>query len=295
LDLLRALTVFMRVVEGGSFVAAGRVLNESPTAVTRQVAALEAHFGVRLLHRTTRHLSLTLDGTELLNHAHAMIEAAEAMEEGLGKRRRDPSGLVRMGCSVAFAQILQLRLQELLDRYPGLRLELMISDHLGDLVEGRLDLAVAVGERPETSLVARRLVEITRWLVAAPSYLARHGTPQRLAQLEIHECISHTDFLAQGGWTLNGPGGAENVRAEGRFAANNTESVHRAALAGWGIALLPSPSVRADIAAGTLQRVLPDYATVPQPTFLFYPSRRHLPPRTRAVIDFVVATTREIR
>ena len=294
MDLLRAVAVFVRVAEGGSFIAASRTLGESPAAITRQVGALEAHFGVRLLHRTTRHLALTPDGEELLAHAHALLEAAEVMEAGLGRRRHAPAGLVRFGCSVAFAQFLMPRLRPLLERHPALTIELVISDHLGDLVEDRLDLAVALGAREETSLVARRLCDVRHWLVAAPPYLAKAGVPGGPADLGDHRCLVHTDLAPAGVWRLQGPEGEVTIRPAARFSANNTEAIHRAARAGWGIALVPEQMVRDEIADGTLTRVLPRFGTHPEPAMLFYPSRRHLPPRTRAVIDFVVEATRDL-
>ena len=297
MDMLRSLATFVRAAESRSLSAVARGQHESATAVTRQVGALEAHFGVRLLHRTTRRLSLTPDGAELLAHARALLDAAQAMEDGFGQARGKPSGLVRFGCSVGFSRFLQPRLKLLLDRHPALQLDMVISDHLGDLVEARLDLAVApLGERRDaSSLVVRRLGEIQRILVAAPAYLARHGAPASLENLAGHECVTHSGECANhpgpgrhATWRLQGPQGPVQVEVAGRFSTDNSGAQFAAVQQGWGIGLLAAPMVRDDLNRQALCRVLPDYATQAEPALLLFPSKRHLPPRTRAVIDFVV-------
>src|SRR3954447_2040835 len=157
MDLLGALRDFIRVVETGSFSAVAREREVSQSAVTRQIAQLEQHFGVRLFHRTTRRLSLTDDGQALLGHARHLLETAEEMEAALGLQSRSPAGLVRIGVSVAAARFVAPRLPALASRHPGLRIELVVRDQFAEMIEERLDLALRSGEIADVSLVARRI------------------------------------------------------------------------------------------------------------------------------------------
>jgi DNA-binding transcriptional LysR family regulator len=294
MDMLRALGTFARIAETGSFSAVARELHESHSAVTRLIGQLEAHFGVRLFHRTTRKLSLTEDGRELLGHSQQMLELAETMEEGLRRHRSSPHGHVRLGSSVAFGLFLTPRVPLLLDRYLGLSLELVMSDHVGDIIEDRLDLAVRTGPIADASLVARVVGTFRRLAVAAPTYLERRGTPRMPAELAQHDCILHHNGRDIGAWRFKGPDGLVEVQVSGRFGADSSEAIHDAALGGQGIALLWETRVLDDLRAGRLQRVLTDYSSPEAQAFIVYPSRRHLPPRTRVVIDFLVELFQEL-
>src|SRR5580704_5150681 len=168
MDLIGGLRSFIRVVETGSFSAVSRENQVSQSAVTRQIAQLEQHFGARLFHRTTRHLSLTDDGQGLLTHARHLVEAADEMEMALGRQSSSPTGLVRLGTSIAGGHFLAPRLPALLERYPGLRVELVMRDQFTDMVDERLDLAWRSGEIADASLVVRRVGQLGRAVVAAP-------------------------------------------------------------------------------------------------------------------------------
>jgi DNA-binding transcriptional LysR family regulator len=287
-DLIGALTVFNRIAETGSFSAVARETNTSQSAVTRLVGQLEAHFGVRLFHRTTRRLSLTEDGQDLLGHAHHLLEVAEGMEGALGRHRTSPTGLVRIGVSTAGAALMGPRLFGLLAQYPGLAIELVVRDQLGDMVEDRLDVALHVGQPNDSSLMARAAGAFGRTLVAAPIYLERRGAPSRPADLAEHTCIIHESGPDSAVWRFEGPDGPEQIHVTSSFRANNAEVVHRAVLAGHGVSMVPEALIVDDIRAARLYRLLPKYKSGRQPTFVLYPSRRHLAPRTRVVIDFLV-------
>jgi DNA-binding transcriptional LysR family regulator len=288
MDLIAALTVFNRISETGSFSAVARETNTSQSAVTRLVGQLEAHFGVRLFHRTTRRLSLTEDGQDLLSHAHHLLEVAEGMEGALGLHRSSPTGLVRIGVTTAGAALMGPRLFGLLKQYPGLEIELVVRDQLGDMIEERLDVAMQVGQPSDSSLMARTAGAFGRTLVAAPIYLERRGAPSKPADLTEHACIIHEFGPDSAVWRFEGPDGPEQVRVTSSFRANNAEVVHRAVLAGNGISMVPEALIVDDIRAARLYRLLPKYKSGRQPTFVLYPSRRHLAPRTRVVIDFLV-------
>jgi DNA-binding transcriptional LysR family regulator len=285
MDLLGALGAFVRVVETGSFSAVAREIHASQSAVTRQIAQLEQHFGVRLFHRTTRRLSLTDDGQALLPHARHLME--------LGRQSGEPRGLVRLGTSIAGGLFLATRLPALLARHPGLSVELVMRDQPSDMIEERLDLAFRSGEIADASLVARRAGQLGRAVVAAPIYLERHGAPATPDDLALHICLIH-DATDPHVWRFTGPDGPMSVRVSGAFLANDSEAVRRAARAGHGVALLPEIQLVDDLRAGRLFRLLEDYPSQQVPVHIVYPSRRHLAPRTRVVLDFLIEQMREI-
>jgi DNA-binding transcriptional LysR family regulator len=288
MDLIAALTVFNRISETGSFSAVARETNTSQSAVTRLVGQLEAHFGVRLFHRTTRRLSLTEDGQDLLGHAHHLLEVAEGMEGALGRHRTSPTGLVRVGVTTAGATLMGPRLFGLLKQYPGLAVELVVRDQLGDMIEERLDVALQVGQPSDSSLMARAAGAFGRTLVAAPIYLERRGAPSKPADLAEHTCIIHESGPDSAVWRFEGPDGPEQVHVTSQFRANNAEVVHRAVSAGHGVSMVPEALIVDDIRAARLYRLLPKYKFGRLPAFVLYPSRRHLAPRTRVVIDFLI-------
>ena len=288
MDMLHALGTFIRVVETGTFSAVARESNVSNSAVTRLVGQLEEHFMVRLFHRSTRHLSLTDDGLNLLGHARHLIDVAADLEDTLGQRNTTPTGLVRVGVTHGTARLLTPRLADLPGRYPGLSVELVVRERFDDLVEDRLDLAIRPGRPADVSLVTRSLGIFGRALVGAPSYLEERGVPATPADLPAHICIVHDAGPASANWRFTGSGGSHDIEVVGPFRSNNTEVVRQAALTGHGIALLFEPLVLDDLLAGRLHRLLPDYTTEGVKVFLVYPSRRHLAPRTRVMIDFLV-------
>jgi DNA-binding transcriptional LysR family regulator len=285
--------MFIRVAETGSFTAVARETNNSQSGITRQIGALEEHFGVRLFHRTTRHLSLTDDGENLRAQARNVLAAAEEMEGTLGHRKASPTGRVRLGLPPGLAILITPRLSALLRRHPGLTVELVIGERFGDLIEERLDLAVQNGRCENASAVARGIASFGRALVATPAYLEQHGTPQAPEDLRDHSCIVHETGPDCDRWSFTGKDGPVEVAVNGPLRASSATMVHRATLAGNGIAWLQEPHVLDDIRAGRLCRLLPAYTSERERTFVIYPSRRHLPPRTRVMIDFLVSVGAE--
>jgi DNA-binding transcriptional LysR family regulator len=293
MDMIGALRCFVRVVETGSFSAVSRESKVSQSAVTRQIAQLEQHFAARLFHRTTRHLSLTDDGQGLLSHARHLLDTADEMEAALGRQSSSPTGLVRLGLSVAAARFVASRIHTLLAQHPGLRVEMVADDQLGDMIEGRLDLALRSGEIADVSLVARRVGQLGRAVVAAPIYLERHGAPAVPEDLTAHSCLIHNVAPEADLWRFTGPDGPLSVRVSGPLIANNSASINIAVRTGLGIASLPEIQVIDDLRAGRLYRLLNDYPSQLVPVHIVYPSRRNLAPRTRVVMDFLVEQTRE--
>jgi DNA-binding transcriptional LysR family regulator len=295
MDLLGALGVLVRVVETGSFSAVARERELSQAAVARQISQLEEHFGVRLLHRTTRNLSLTDDGHMLLNLARPVLNGVDELEAALGRQRASPVGLVRVGVTVTASNFFAQRLPALLAERPGLKVELVTSDRFGDMIDDRLDLAVRVGEVTDASLMVRRLGAVSLVVVAAPSYIERNSQPSIPADLASHTCIVHDVGPSPDVWTFVTSEGSQQLHVSGGFLANDFSAVRVAARSGYGIAVLPLLAVLDDLRSGELVCVLNEFPTQSIPLSLVYPSRRHLAPRTRLVLDFILEQLREVQ
>ena len=295
MDLLGALGVLVRVVETGSFSAVARERELSQAAVARQISQLENHFGVRLFHRTTRKLSLTDDGQMLLGLARPVLDGVDSIEAAVGKQSASPVGLVRIGVTVTGSRLFSERFPALLADHPGLKVELVVSDRFGDMIEDRLDLAMRIGEITDASLVARRLGTASFVLVAAPNYIKRKGRPSTPADLASHTCIVHDVGPGSDVWTFMTSEGPKEFKVSGGFLANDVSAVHLAARSGYGVAMLPLIQALDDVRAGRLVSVLNDFL-VPGPSLsLVYPSRRHLAPRTRLVLEFIVDQAKQVQ
>ncbi|HEY0422916.1 MAG TPA: LysR family transcriptional regulator [Rhodopila sp.] len=294
MDLINGLHVFIRVVETGSFSAVARESNSSQSAITRQVAQLEEHFGVRLLHRTTRKLSLTNEGQDLVIRARHLLDEAEDLEDTFGKNGGSPTGHVRIGLPVGAAMLLVPDFANLLRRFPGLSVEMVVKEQIDDLVAERLDVALRFGQSADTSLMSRAVATLASTPVAAPSYLERHGAPVHPSDLADHSCIIHDIGPDSNHWVFNGPNGSADVEVTGPFRCDNSLVVRQAAVSGFGIALLGDPLTINDIRTGRLMRLLPDYLARQRQAFIVYPSRRHLAQRTRVVIDYLVEEFRQL-
>ncbi|MEI4488328.1 LysR family transcriptional regulator [Frigidibacter sp. MR17.14] len=282
---LRNLAIFAEIATAGSLAAAGRRLGLSPMAASRGLAALETEAGARLVHRSTRSLSLTPEGEALLPHARTILDEAAAALAAIRPAARGVAGLLRVGCSAAFAHRVLLPLvPRLLAAHPDLRIEVLAGEGLVDLTAEGLDIAIRHADLPDSSLIARRLARSRRLLCAAPDYLARCGRPTTRADLAGHEC------LRLSGVTHWGFADGLRVPVAGRFAANTFPSLHDACLAGLGIAVLADWNVAPDLQAGRLEALdLVDAAPEPRDVWAVYPSRRGLTPRVRLLIDTLAA------
>jgi DNA-binding transcriptional LysR family regulator len=295
MDLVGTFEVLVRVAETGSFSAVARERGLTQAAVARQISQLEKHFGVRLFHRTTRKLSLTDDGQMLLGLARPVLEGVEGIEAALGRQSASPVGLVRVGVNVTGGRFFAQRLPSLLVDHPGLKVELVVGDRFGDMIEDRLDLALRLGEVSDASLVVRSAGSVARIAVAAPSYIERFGRPSIPADLTSHICIVHDIGPDPDVWTFVTPQGPQSFRVSGGFLANDARAVHGAARAGYGIAFLPPLEVFDDLHSGELVHLLTDFQSPGLPVNLVYPSRRHLAPRTRLVLDFILEQLRQVQ
>lgn len=283
---------FARVVETGSFTAAARRLRVSKSVVSARVAALEEQLRVRLLHRTTRKLSLTADGRALYGRCAAVVAAADEAAAAAAGAGDAPRGLLRVDAPIVFAQeYLAEPLAAYLERFPDVRIELTLRDRMIDLVEEGVDLAIRVATHlPGSGLVARKLAGDRTVLCASPAYLARRGTPRAAADLESHDCLVYSLLNVAAEWHFGDGQRVQptTVLARGRFTAASGAMLRRAALAGMGLAVLPSFMVADDIAAGRLQTVIDSFRGVDLGVFAVFPQARRVPSKVRELVDLLV-------
>ena len=285
---VEALITFSVVMDAGSFSGAAERLGQTPSGVSRTIARLERHLGMTLLHRTTRRLQLTDEGAWLLERARAILADLEHTELEASARRSQPSGLVRVNAATpALDHLLAPLVPAFLDAYPLVQLELTSGETVVDLIEERADLAIRIGQLPDSTLNARRLGSSRIRVLAAPGYLARHGTPANVAELAQHRLLGFSKPASLNTWPL-ARDGAEGYTIEPAVTASNGETVRHLALAGAGIASLSDFLTRADIAAGRLVPVLPD-AALPwdQPVWAVFYRQGALAPRVTALVDFL--------
>jgi DNA-binding transcriptional LysR family regulator len=290
IEQLTGVVVFARVVAARSFSAAARELGMSKSAVSKQVSRLEAALGARLLNRSTRRLGLTEAGAVLYERCTRIVAELDAAGAELGRLRAAPAGLLRVSAPMSFGhRHVAPLLPEFLAAHPQLRVELALTDRFVDLIEERFDCAVRIAQLPDSSLVARRLAPARRVVCGAPAYFARRGVPRTPDDLRSHDCIDYTYLAAAGGWPFTVGGRLHRVPVRSRFATNNGEAMRAAALAGVGVALIPTFIVGDDLRAGTLQAVLADYETWNAFVHAVYPPTPQVAPKVRAFVDFVAA------
>lgn len=293
MDLIEPIRTFLRVVEAGSFSAVAAERNTSQPTVSRQVAALEAHLGARLLARSTRALSLTDEGQRFVEHARRVVEALGEAEDAVGRRARRPGGTLRLSCPVVFGRLhVVTRLARFLALHPEMTIDLVMNDGFSDLVEEGIDLAIRVGEITDPGLVARRIGSTRRVSVAAPGYLAARGTPAVPQDLVGHDCVVYTRLATANRWHFDGPNGPQVVTVRGRLQVNSSEGVREAVLGGLGIGVVPVWVMAGEIADGRAVVVLEAFEPRRLPMYAVYASRRFVPGRVRAMIDYLDAEFR---
>jgi DNA-binding transcriptional LysR family regulator len=286
MDVLAQMKTFVRVAEAGSFTAVAHEQGTTQSTISRQIAALEQHLGARLLTRTTRALSLTEDGRAFLAQALRTLDTLAEAEGVVGRRKGQPTGLVRLATPVVFGRLHIVPLvAAFLTRYPEVSVEVVMSDSFTDLVEQGIDVAIRVGEITDQSLVAHPIGRARRLLVASPAYLKRHPAPRVPADLSQHECIVYTRLATSDRWHFDGPDGPISVKVSGRYRADNSEAVREGMLRGLGIAVIPAFAFAGEIEKKQARVLLEDFEPRPLPINAVYPSRRFVPLRVRALVD----------
>jgi DNA-binding transcriptional LysR family regulator len=284
------MAVFAKVVESASFAAAARHFDMSPAMVSKHVSTLEDRLGVRLLNRTTRHVSATEVGQDYYERCLRILSELEDADRAAGDLQTAPRGLLRVTTSVSFgSRQLAPAIADYLVAYPDVSIDLRLHDNYVDLLEERIDLAIRLGQLSDSSLIARKLCAVEMIPCASPGYLAAHGTPQKPRDLIKHNCLIYT-HAAPRAWTfVDRNGKEEGVRVSGRVSGNGGDALLALAVRDTGIALGPDYLVGDDLTAGRLIRLLPDYTTQDTPVYAVYPHGQYLSPKTRTFIDFLAS------
>ncbi len=288
MDRMTAMTVFVEVVERGSLTAAAEALDMSRAMVTRYLAEVERWLGARLLHRTTRRISLTGPGEAALLRFRQMLAIGEELHGELASDNPEPHGVLRVTASVSFGQShLAAAVAGFVRRYPLTRVELLLVDRMVNLVEERVDVAVRISRAIDPNLIARPLAQCHSVLCASPAYLAAHGAPATADALAAHNCLTH-HYVGKSVWQLQRDGRTVSVAVGGNISANEASLLVEAVRAGAGIAMLPIYQIGPLLESGELVQVLPEYELEVMGLHAVYASRRQLPALMRSFLDFLV-------
>jgi DNA-binding transcriptional LysR family regulator len=286
---LQQLASFIAVVNAGSFVGGAEAIGLSKAAVSRQVAELEARLGVRLLHRTTRRLSLTDDGQRFFARAVELLADAGELEAETSSSSGEATGVLRINAPLTFGNLHLAPLwPAFLAANPKVALDITLNDRVVDLVEEGYDVAVRITNLGSSQLVSRRLATTRIVLCASPAYLAAHGAPSHPHELAAHQVISYAYWTGGDDWRFDGPEGEARVRVRPRIHTNSGDTCRLAALHGQGVILQPDFLVGDDLRRGDLIELLPDWRSIELGIHALYASRKHLPMKTRRLVDFLV-------
>ncbi len=287
MDRLDSMRIFIRVVELGSFAAAAQQMNVAPSVVTRQLAALEQHLGIKLLARSTRRLSLTSAGAAYLEKCREILRLVEFAEADVLDDRQSPRGHIRITLPVSFGvhQLMPL-FGAFLKAHPEISLELEFSDQRVNLIEGGFDLAIRISDRLKPGDVARKIGKSRSVIVAAPSYLAQNGRPQHPQDLLKHECFGYL-LASRSSWAFVVDGVLQWFPIHGRLQATSGDALLTAAIAGLGITSAPCFMADQAIRAGKLEVLLSEFDSAELGIYAIYPSNRYIPHRVDVLVDYL--------
>lgn len=283
---LADLEIFARVVASGSMSAAGRELGLQPAIISKRIKRLEERLGTRLFQRTTRQISLTEAGAGFHERVVAALAGLEDAEAFISGKSGEVRGRLKISAPTSFGRMhIAPHLKGFFDLYPALRVQLILTDEFQDIVAEGFDVAIRIAELSDSSLVARRLAPVKRILCASADYIAAHGMPNAIGDLEHHICIpAHNNAH----WQLIGPDGPVTLKPEGPLATNSSEVIRETVLAGLGIALRSTWDIGPELRSGRLVRVLPQWeGSANVGLYAVYPSRQFLAAKVRVFIDFL--------
>lgn len=289
MDRLRCIEVFVEVARDGSFTGAARRLRMSRSAATKHIAWLEQSLGVKLLNRTTKHVGLTEAGAHALKQGKSLLDCYEEIGAGARELVERPRGIIRVGTPPSFGTHHLLPLvARFTETYPDIRILLLLDDGSANLITQGIDLSLRIGPAPDDAgHIAVPLTNAPQVLVASKSYLRKHDTPKTPADLANHNCLVHSLKSPTNIWRFSGIAGEISIRVRGTICSNFGEALKQAALLGHGISMHPYYMVSDDLKANRLAVVLPDYAPLELDIYVVYPSRDHLPARTRRLLEFL--------
>ena len=290
MDRFLEMQTFNAVVDAGSFVKAAEALAMSKAAVSRYVVDMETRLGVRLLHRTTRRLSLTEEGQVFYGRSKELLAELAEAEDEISSRSHAASGLLRINAPFTFGVLHLAPLWgAFMAQNPKVTLDVTLADRLVDLVEEGYDMAIRIASLENSTLVSKRLASTRMVLCASPQYLALHGTPKDPSELAAHAVISYSYWSTRDEWHFTGPQGPVSVKTQPCIHTNSGDTCRAAALAHQGVILQPDFLVGPDLVAGTLIEVLPQFRSLELGIYAVYPTRKHVSAKVRALIDFLAA------
>jgi len=289
MDKFREMQAFAAVVDAGSFVKAADGLGQSKAAVSRYVGDLESRLGVRLLHRTTRRLSLTEEGKVFHARCKDLLAVVDEAEAEVTARTGEAVGQLKVNVPVSFGlRHLSHLWAEFMALHPKVTLDVTLTDRVVDLLDEGYDLAVRIARLPSSSLVSRQLSSTRLILCASPTYVSRHGAPVDVSALASHAVIAYTLLSMGDHWQFEGPDGPANVTVVPRLRANSGETCVAAALQHQGIVLQPSFLIGTHLKSGALVELLPQFRSIELGIYAVYPTRKHVTPKVRLLIEFLV-------
>ena len=291
MDMLLAMRTAAAIADLGSFTLAAERLGLSRAMTSKHIADLEAHLRVRLFNRTTRRLSLTEAGSELVEKFRGILELIDETGRTAADHARQPSGLLRLSAPMSFGIAhIAPRIAPYLEANPAAAVDLSLNDRVVDLIEEGYDLAIRIGTLADSSLIATRIAATRLFVVAAPAYLARHGPPATLAEIAGHQILHYAQGAPRQSWTFESGGKRTTTPAlTSRIKSNNGDALMRMACGGAGLAFQPDFIIADAVREGLLEVVLPDIATQTLGIFAIYPASQHVPLKTRAFIDHLKA------
>lgn len=279
------LKLFLRIAATHNISSAGQELGLSPAVASTYINKLEDHLGIRLIHRTTRKVSLTEEGRTFLPHAEEVLASVDAAKAAVGAGNTSPSGTLRVTAPASFGRMhLIPALQGFMTQYPDLTIDFRLTDTIVDLVEGGFDIAIRNSDLEDSSLIARKLAPDTRIICASPDYLEKFGEPDSPEDLHKHHCIN---LIGLDTWTFNTPNGLVSIKTKGHFRTDHGEAVRDACVNGIGITINSKWSAYKHLERGELVHILQDYPLVSDTAiWAVYPSSRLLAPKVRVFIDY---------
>ncbi|MPW31762.1 LysR family transcriptional regulator [Agarivorans sp. B2Z047] len=289
MDGFAAIPVFVAVVEHGGFSPAARSLGISKSAVSKRINLLEQQLGVKLLHRTTRKLSLTEAGKHYFEHAVKANNAAKDAQDAVAQLQGEPQGLLRINTPMSFGRLhIAPLIAKFLQRYTKITIDMVMDDKVVDLVAEGFDVAIRAGNLPDSSLIVRKLAPLKSVLCASPEYLKHYGIPQTIEQLAAHNCLQFSYSRDVKEWTFMRDGQSQSIDVKGNYRVNNSEALREAMLQGLGIGRLPTFVAGPDIVAGRLIKLLDQYQMPNQSIYAVFSERQFLPAKVRAFVDFAI-------
>jgi len=295
MEKLTGLAVFAKVVEEGSFTGAATSLNFSKSTVSKHITRLEERLGARLLNRTTRKLTLTEVGRTFYERCERILAEAEDAEEAVSRLSNDPRGTLKITAPMTFGiRHLAPRLPAFIEKYPDVTLDIKLDDQVVNIVDEGFDVAIRIARMADSSLVARRIASSAMVLCASPDYWAKNGKPTEPAQLKDHNCLLYSYRPSPHEWRFR-PGPKEDqgfisVRVSGSLMGNNGDMSRAVLKAGLGVSILPAFMIYEELETGELEPALEDYVEPRLDIYAVYPHARHLSPKVRVFVDFLVET-----